>query len=460
MVETVASLSLIKVPRPVYPSGTPASQQIFAFADVSDIAIAYVIYLRTVTTEDEVHVAFLTGNSRVIPKKAVVRGTLSIPRAELNEADAASQAVLQVENELKGEITLLPTQYFTDSEYVAAWINNRTDSFKGYVTNRRDRICQLTDPSQWHWIPGECNPVDIGTRSISVVKLQASEWISGPKFLQSKDLVFPGGKELSALQTTEQYKQEIRKTTSLFTEDKPSFLKNDIMDGSAWDKMLHNSTSPDPELSLAKDMQERGFPEGLDPLHRQSKLNLPRVYAKLMNKTPFKDEDGIIRCGGRLTRADLSFGRRHHAVIPEGDEEDSLIGYIHANKAVHQGRIITNALIREEGYIAIGGRRRINKLIRGCPDCRILRAKPMQQKMVDLPTQRMEKIPPFQHAGMDVFGPFSVNNGRVTRANTGTRKIWVLLLTCLYSRVIHVETLWSMNVQLAPPSRPEYRRRL
>ena len=63
MVETVASLHLIKVPRPVYPSGTPASQQIFAFADASDIAIAYVIYLRTVTTDDEVHVAFLTGNS-------------------------------------------------------------------------------------------------------------------------------------------------------------------------------------------------------------------------------------------------------------------------------------------------------------------------------------------------------------------------------------------------------------
>ena len=221
------------------------------------------------------------------------------------------------------------------------------------------------------------------------------------------------------------------------------------MDGSAWDRMLHNSTSEDPELSLVKHMQERAFPEGLEPLERQSKRNLPREYAKLMNMTPFKDEDGVIRCGGRLTRANLTFGRRHPAVIPEGDEGDALIGYIHAIKAIHQGRKITEATIRDEGYTAIGGKKRINKLIwgsPGCPDCRILRSKPMQQKMADLPTQRMEKIPPFQCSGMDVFGPFTVNNGRVTRANTGTRKIWVLLFTCLYSRGVHVETLWSMDV--------------
>ena len=218
------------------------------------------------------------------------------------------------------------------------------------------------------------------------------------------------------------------------------------MDGSAWDRLLHDSTSPDPELSLVKDMQERAFPEGLDPLYKQSRRNLSRTHAKLMDMTPFKDEDGIIRCGGRLSRADLSFGRRHPAVIPEGEEGDALVGYIHANKAAHQGRIITNAMIREEGYIAIGGKQRINKLISKCPDCRLLRAKPMQQKMADLPTQRMERVPPFQHAGMDVFGPFAVNNGRVTRANSGTRKIWVLLVTCMYSRGVHLETLCSMDV--------------
>ena len=85
-----------------------------------------------------------------------------------------------------------------------------------------------------------------------------------------------------------------------------------------------------------------------------------------MDKMPLKDEDGIIICGGRMSRADLTFRRRHPAVVPEGEEGDALIGYIHANKAVHQGRIVTSAMIREEGYMPLGGRRRINKLIREC----------------------------------------------------------------------------------------------
>ena len=123
-----------------------------------------------------------------------------------------------------------------------------------------------------------------------------------------------------------------------------------------------------------------------------------------------------------------------------------MIDYIHATKAIHQGRIVTNAMIREEGFLHLGGKRRIDKLIHGCIECKKLKAKPMQQKMADLPSQRLGKIPRFQCSGMDAFGPFTVNNGRTTRANTGTRKIWVLLFTCMYSRGVHLETLWSMDV--------------
>ena len=46
---------------------------------------------------------------------------------------------------------------------------------------------------------------------------------------------------------------------------------------------------------------------------------------------------------------------------------------------------------------------------------------------------------------MDVFGPFTVNNGRTTRANTGTRKNWALLFTCMYSKGVHLETLCSVD---------------
>ena len=445
MVETMGTLHEVSIPRAVYPSGVPVSQQLFAFADASEVAIACVIYLRTVTSDDKVHVAFIKGVSKVIPRDAKIRGVLSIPRAELNAAVAAAEAVLQLQADLKDEIVLLPTQYFTDSEDVIAWINNRSDPFKRYVTSRRDKICQISDSSQWHWIPGGKNPADIGTRSISVKKLRESDWISGPEFVRAKEIVIPGNKKVSEMEITEMYGQERMQSKCMLTQSDPLVLENDVMDGSAWSEMIRGSTSSNPTFWLIKDLQQRAFPEGLTTMRLARQNSLQPKQRMLIAMTPFMDEEGLIRAGGRLTRADVTFGCRFPILIPEGVEGDAFIGYIHANKAKHQEKIVTNDMIREEGFLPLGGKKRIDKLLQRCVECRRLRGKPMQQKMADLTSQRLEKTPPFQCSGMDVFGPFKVNNGRVTRADTGTRKIWVLLFTCMYSRGVHMETVWSMD---------------
>ena len=73
-----------------------------------------------------IEVSFVAGNSMVIPRGAIVKGMLSIPRAELSAADALASAVMQVENEL--DIPGLDeTLYFSDSEVVLNWINNEVD---------------------------------------------------------------------------------------------------------------------------------------------------------------------------------------------------------------------------------------------------------------------------------------------------------------------------------------------
>ena len=164
-----------------------------------------------------------------------------------------------------------------------------------------------------------------------------------------------------------------------------------------------------------------------------------------MSKCPFLDDtDGLLKVGGRLTRAELSFGRRHPTLIPNVPEGDALLGHIHA-ETQHQGRKIFTSAIREAGYNPVGGRRRTDHLVSICIPCRILRAPLMSQKMADLPEQRLFKTPPFYHCGIDVFGPFNIRHGKVTRANPGVRKVWVLIFSCLYSRAVHLETLDSMD---------------
>ena len=164
-----------------------------------------------------------------------------------------------------------------------------------------------------------------------------------------------------------------------------------------------------------------------------------------MGMSPFADPfDLLIKGGGRLANSDLTFGRKYPILIPDTLLGDALIGHLHASQ-LHQGRRITAAAIRDQGYSAVGGKRRIQRVIAACITCRTLRAPPMQQKMADLPAERLYRTPPFYKCGIDVFGHFNVRHGKATRRNTGTRKVWVLLFTCLYSRAIHLEILDSMD---------------
>ena len=78
--------------------------------------------------------------------------------------------------------------------------------------------------------------------------------------------------------------------------------------------------------------------------------------------------------------------------------------------------------------------------------CRKLRAAPVVQIMADLLEDRVSKTPPFWHSGVDVFGPYTVYDGKATRRRGASKKVWVVLFTCLYSRAVHVDILSYLDI--------------
>ena len=116
-----------------------------------------------------------------------------------------------------------------------------------------------------------------------------------------------------------------------------------------------------------------------------------------------------------------------------------LIHQFHYRKQHHQDYGITQNAIRQAGYYIINGRSLISHIVSKCVVCRKLRGHTQNQKMADLPPERVTPAPPFTYTGMDVFGPFYIKEGRKEL------KRWGLIFTCLSSRAIHLETLNNMT---------------
>ena len=74
-----------------------------------------------------------------------------------------------------------------------------------------------------------------------------------------------------------------------------------------------------------------------------------------------------------------------------------------------------------------------------CVRCKQLRGQLQQQKMSDLPNDRMCIEPPFTYCGVDIFGPFVLKDGRKEV------KKYDDLYTCLFSRAIHIEVVHLLS---------------
>ena len=111
LLSTLHDFHTIKIKRSLVPLdfGKDLEHQLFAFADASEKAIAFVVYLRTKNAKEKLNVSFIGGGTLLIPKGAYYRGPLSIPRVELCAAVECVKATRKIEEEL--DISLKQTAF-------------------------------------------------------------------------------------------------------------------------------------------------------------------------------------------------------------------------------------------------------------------------------------------------------------------------------------------------------------
>ena len=341
--------------------GQLKNTQLYHFSDTFSEGYGTASYLRFVDVNDQVHCSLIMWKSRVAPIKPT-----TIPRLELPAATVAVKQDRQIREEL--DVNIDSVTFWTDSTCVLQYINNEAGRFKTFVANRIAIIHANSNPSCWRYVDSKANPADFASRGLrSTDEFEIDQWINGPNFLRSGEEIWPTRPEginvlsnetLEWKRNVEIYETQAQlyRPLDVFIQYYSSWYR--LQKGVAWfirfvdhlrtvhqvrnskDRTSRSSDYPSHgevtgagvgplsvgELRNAKKVlvryvQRQSFPEEVASLKCMSSGisssdAVVKKSSRLAALSPFKDDDGLLRVGGRLEKADISFDPKHPMVIP------------------------------------------------------------------------------------------------------------------------------------------------
>uniref|UniRef100_A0A2A4IUY1 Integrase catalytic domain-containing protein n=1 Tax=Heliothis virescens TaxID=7102 RepID=A0A2A4IUY1_HELVI len=433
--------------------------ELHGFSDSSVAAYGAAIYVRSVDREGKVQTRLLMAKSRVAPIKQK-----TIPRLELCAAHLLAETMNKVKNALKCQITGI--KYWSDSSIVLAWIKTEPYKLNSFVANRVSKIRNLTNITEWNWVPSFDNPADILSRGTTAEKLVSSKlWWEGPLWLckpseewpkftgRNQDDKLPELKHtnvtrchLSHTQSNHSVVQKLLSQWSDITKIVRIFAyirryiyncghKNAKVTG--W---LTTSEIIKSMESLVKCAQIDSFPIEYELL--QNKQDLPK-NSKLASLKPFY-ENGVIRIGGRIGLSHYNFDKKHPLLLHSTHILTKLIMIREHQRLLHAGAQLLLSSVRER-FWPIKGKILANKIVRECVTC--FRAKPntTEPVMGDLPNSRVNPSPPFYTSGLDYAGPFILRDRR-GRGYT-TYKSYIGIFVCFATKAVHFELITSLRTE-------------
>ena len=405
------------------------------FSDASQDAFGACAYTRQRTNDDKYQVRLIAAKSRVAPLKQ-----LSIPRLELQAAVLASRLAKTIQEESR--IRFQSVKFFTDSTITLAWLQSLSRSFKPFVSSCVREIQSNTDLSQWRQIPGEVNVADDVSRGIRVEDLNG-RWSNGPEFLQLPEELWLQ-ETMKPVPEEDMERRQVKAVCEVHMKKVEQAI--DPKKFSSWRNLVRVTAHMQrlaKKIRLRKHAQEgRNGPLTPGELESaelfwikeaQRSLHRRKEKGEFKSLSPFLDSKGVIRVGGRLDEAIVSYDQKHPALLPS-DHWISWLITRHAHQYGHNGVAATTGKTRRKFWIL-----KANKLSKSvklkCGFCREMAHKAEAQFMANLPAHRLAPYtPPFYITACDYFGPFNVKISR-----NKTAKHYRVLFTRLNTRAVHLE---------------------
>jgi len=495
-------LTQIRIPRHSGIIQDIAHEAFYFFGDASERGYSANCYRVTWPKDKEVgHATLLIAKAKVAPLK-----TLSIPRLEL----MACELILELAEEV-GRVHKLDSNNvscYTDSKDVLFWLNTETLRLSRFVAHRVCKIEEKLPKEIWRHVPSGQNPADIGSRGMKAAHLAgASLWWKGPSFItetkehKKEDTITndtghklspEGEKEVIKCKNTNRcltharcdrvalsfIKAGDRLSCSNYSSMK-RYMRTIITIKRAWSVWIvktYNSNRRKTVWSQAMNaavnkakgekglldeitsnewaVAERDFLRASQSEFCEKELSslrcrgiVPRS-SPLNGYSPFLDDHGLMRVGGRLQNAKfLSLAQRSPLIVPKGHAVTMIMQYLHDKEQKHA--LGPNALHAKfcDQYFALGASSVAKKTCYQCVVCRKIRARNIQPRMGELPLERIgqpeKRSEVFQTVQIDIMGPFYVS---IEHAKT-KQKRWALLIVCMLYKAIHIEMVSGLSTE-------------
>lgn len=417
------------------------------------------VCLRVQSLSGEITTTLLAGKTKVAPLKPT-----SVPRLELLAVVLLSRLIDTIRSALK--LTAVPCHGWTDSTVALAWLSQHPSKWKTFEAHRVEEVQSRVPYVTWHHVRTDHNPADCASRGFLNGDIREhSLWWKGPVgLLQESDERPP-----DSIPTSTEAHLEARTKNVHITQIKPAWELASKYP--SWAKLVrvtayiirfadrcrrtaHTLTRDqfDPpsisandcqraQLFWLKAIQSDAFPKELSALQRSHPLSSKNRISPL---SPFLDENGLIRVGGRLQNSPLPVRNKHPILLASHQLVTLIIRSAHL-RSLHAGVQLTLSTLRREFWI-LRARGLVKSVIHQCVVCAREKAAVPTQLMGQLPRHRVTApTRAFLHCGLDYAGSIS------TRASSGigikSHKYYIAIFVCLAPQAVHLELVSGYSTQ-------------
>lgn len=435
-----------------FPRLTPCSGaklQLHVFSDAGPEAYAMAAYLRA-EWDGRVEVSLLFAKSRVRPKKMSQEDGLTIPRLELLGLLVAVRARRFLLAQFPYQVE--KTVFWCDSQIVLSWLEG-SEKHPMFVANRLREIKREAG-STFRYVPSLENPADYGARGASPGELRGAYlWRCGPIWLRYPSSRWPSAFREVVIQPEEADQHPI--VSAAVDVDDVSWVP-DPAKYSSWKKLV--AVTKFVLFFVAKKLEKsriaehrmpwlvelaNAVPQSAEAANVAVKYILRNGQNELeasLRAGAARGPDGLWRLMTRLGNADQPIDFRKPVLLPRNSPVTQLLVRAAHTRLAHAG--VESTLCEFLARVWCPRARRLVKgIIKECATCKRDRAVPFKlPNMPPWPPSRVRPSPPFTFTCLDYLGPtlFVGEGGE-------KRNAWVLLLTCLSTRCVHLEVVCSMD---------------